>query len=89
MDQRDRLATLILTDISLPLLDICAAVETDPMSDSEALNKFSKKLVERSHEIRFQVILVKHYIAGMDRLQLMPQESIFKSGADLEFMSTV
>lgn len=70
LNSKERIATLILSDISLPLLDICAAAETDLMSDANRLNNFAKKLAERSHEIRFQVELVKRYIAGMDQLEL-------------------
>lgn len=67
LDTRERIATLVLSDISLPLLDLCAAAETDLMSDTDTLARFSRELAERSHEIRFQVELVKRYIADMER----------------------
>ena len=68
VDQRERLATLVLSDISLPLLDICAAAEADMLSDRESFGAFARQIAERSREIRFQVELVKRYLEGMDRL---------------------
>lgn len=87
LDPRERLATLILSDISLPLLDICAAAETDLMSDTETFNRFARELAERSHEIRFQVELVKRYIAGMDRLELRNADGTFVRDEEIEFLS--
>ena len=67
IDQRERLATLVLADISLPLLDICAAADADLMHDSPSMHNFTRKLAERSREIRFQIELVKRYLDAMDR----------------------
>lgn len=69
---QERLSALVLSDISLPLLDLCAAAEVGLIEQSGNLAEFGKHLAERSHEIRFRIEMVKRYVDGLDRFTDSP-----------------
>jgi hypothetical protein len=57
------LATKVLDDIALPLLNICTALDQDPAADpSSRMAKITRHLSAHSHEIRFQVELLKRFV---------------------------
>lgn len=65
----ETLAALVLSDISMPLLDLCAAAEAGLSGAAGQLTEFGRALSEKSHEIRFRVELVKRYVDGIDRFE--------------------
>jgi len=67
-DHNTHLSTAVLSEIAMPLLNICAAAETGLMNAGQGLQKFGSNLAERSHEIRFQIELVRRYVEQQERL---------------------
>ncbi|UWR22660.1 hypothetical protein [Sulfitobacter sp. S190] len=66
-DEQARLGTLVLSDISMPLLNLCSSMESGLTPDSFDTNALHRRLAERAHEIRFQIELVKRYVDGLER----------------------
>ncbi len=66
-DHQERLATLVLADIGLPLLNLCSTADEQLLSSAKLDQAFSRRIADRSHEIRFQIELVKRYVDALDR----------------------
>lgn len=69
----DHTALKVLTDISMPLLDICSYAEGEARKEAAGENSHLRALVDRAGEIRFQVELIKRYIDGLERDAPSPQ----------------
>lgn len=61
-DENSRLSALVLADLALPILNFCEAAKAGMMTQEAPISGFVDKLVERSHEISFQIELVKRFI---------------------------
>ena len=61
-DQKTVLATKILEDIALPLLDICEFAENDLATTDPMFGRFGARLTEQSFQLRFKIELLKRYI---------------------------
>ncbi|MGX9353912.1 hypothetical protein ACS3SW_01750 [Roseobacteraceae bacterium S113] len=61
-DRCGEISAAVLTDLALPILDLCDAAEKGLFDYSETLRTFGRELKNRSDEIRFQIELIKRYI---------------------------
>lgn len=62
-DYSTHMSALVLTDIVMPLLDMCAIAEGDEgLPSAEAFDTFMATLVDRSREVRFQAELIKRFV---------------------------
>ena len=61
----DKLASEVLFDITLPLLNICSASELGQLSDTERLAKFLDNLAESTEDLKFRGALLKRYIEDL------------------------
>lgn len=62
----DHLALQVISDISMPLLDICAFADLEGTPAQEADSPYFQSIIARAGEIRFQVELIKRYIHRLD-----------------------
>jgi len=63
-DHTSHMSALVLTDIVMPLLDLCSVVEAGGVRRSEEFNIFMDTLIERSRDVRFQAELIKRFVAN-------------------------
>ena len=68
----EEIATSVLVDITLPILNICNSVEMGDLDDAARIESFVQKLAERTHEMRFQTELLKRFIESKSRMKTMP-----------------
>lgn len=87
-DENSRLAALVISDLALPILNICEAAKTGLLGADVALSSFGDQLAERADEISFQIELVKRFInepemtlfsAGKSELEMKNREKIRSS----------
>ncbi|WP_299413445.1 hypothetical protein [uncultured Sulfitobacter sp.] len=64
---RDVVAMSILADISMPLLDICDCVEAGAAPHAINDSSFFRHIGAHADKIRFEVELIKRYLASLDR----------------------
>lgn len=59
----NHMSALVLSDIVMPLLDMCAIAEGEfGLPDTKAFDTFMGTLVDRSREVRFQAELIKRFV---------------------------
>lgn len=63
MDHTTHMSALVLTDIVMPLLDLCSIIETGEVEDPVAFYAFMDTLIERARDVRFQAELIKRFVA--------------------------
>ena len=63
-DYASHMSALVLTDIVMPLLDLCTVAENGGLSHAGDFDAFMDTLIERSGEVRFQAELIKRFVAG-------------------------
>ncbi|RPE71444.1 hypothetical protein EDD53_0563 [Pacificibacter maritimus] len=63
----DAVSMEILSDIAMPLLNLCIAVETGDALDARRAQKFLDTLSDRSYEIKFQIELIKRFVENNER----------------------
>lgn len=62
-DHASHLSAMVLTDIVMPLLDLCTAAEEGSLTSSSGFDRFIDTLTERSNDVRFQAELIKRFVA--------------------------
>ncbi|MGB1234750.1 MAG: hypothetical protein ACPG5U_03330 [Planktomarina sp.] len=60
-DEVARVSGLVLSDLVMPVLDICQAAQSGFFEGNQALTSFAEELEKRSQEISFQVELIKRF----------------------------
>lgn len=65
-DYTSHMSALVLTDIVMPLLDLCSMAENDGLTSAREFDDFMDTLIERSHDVRFQAELIKRFVAAAD-----------------------
>lgn len=81
-DQNGFTSTKVLSDLAMPLLDLCIAAEAGLLEASENLGAFGRTLAERAHEVRFQIDLVQRYVDSIDRRNEFENERIEEHNFD-------
>ena len=66
LDSNDRISALVLSDIALPLLNICQDAERRIGHFGEPGSQFEHQISSRSDEIRFQIELIKRYVQSLN-----------------------
>ncbi|WP_281983174.1 hypothetical protein [Thalassorhabdomicrobium marinisediminis] len=61
-DHASHMSALVLTDIVMPLLDMCTLAEVDTIAKSDAVDRFVETLSDRSRDVRFQAELIKRFV---------------------------
>ena len=74
-DHTSHMSALVLTDIVMPLLDLCAGAEAGVLVNSKAFDDFMDTLIERSTDVRFQAELIKRFVAQAGQPQAAPRRS--------------
>lgn len=72
-DQCERLAAEVLSDLALPLMNICHAASKRGDHTQTPFNKFGRDLAIRADELQFQIELVKRYIERRKPLEDHPK----------------
>lgn len=68
----DKLASEVLFDITLPLLNICSASELGQLSDTERLAKFLDNLSESTDDLKFRGALLRRYVEDLSEGRQAP-----------------
>lgn len=63
-DHSANMSALVLTDIVMPLLDLCTTADSGGLVQSEAFEDFMNTLIDRSQDVRFQAELIKRFVAS-------------------------
>lgn len=63
-DNNTHIASLVLTDIVMPILDLCAAAEAGQVDRAAQLDGFLRTLQSRADDVRFQAELIKRFVAN-------------------------
>lgn len=63
-DHSAHTSALVLADMVMPLLDLCAAVEAGGVKNSLEFDRFVDTLLERADDVRFQAELIKRFVAN-------------------------
>lgn len=61
-DHTAHMSAMVLTDIVMPLLDLCAIAQTDGCTDGAAFDRFMNTLTDRAREVEFQAELIKRFV---------------------------
>ena len=77
-DESSRLAALVISDLALPILNICEAAKTGLLTADAALSSFGEQLAERADEISFQVELVKRFVNEPDKVLIAARKRELK-----------
>ena len=72
-DHSAHMSALVLTDIVLPLLNLCEVAEHGMLQDSRNFAEFMDALIERSQDVRFQAELIKRFVSGADTSGAQPR----------------
>jgi hypothetical protein len=72
-DSSAHMSALVLTDIVLPLLDLCEVAEGGMLKNTGEFTDFMDTLIERSRDVRFQAELIKRFVAGAGRQNAQPR----------------
>lgn len=62
VDENSRLAALVISDLALPILNICEAAKSGLLEGTAPLTTFGDSLAARAHEISFQIELLKRFV---------------------------
>lgn len=62
VDENSRLAALVISDLALPILNICEAAKSGMLQDAAPISSFGDSLAARAHEISFQIELLKRFV---------------------------
>lgn len=62
----------VLSDIAVPLLDLCAIAQQDLGPEDGPLGAFGKKLRERSAELEFHIELIKRFVENTQTVPVVP-----------------
>ncbi|WP_342075464.1 hypothetical protein [Yoonia sp. SS1-5] len=65
-DDSERISALVLSDLSLPILNICDAARVGLFQDSRPIATFGSKLADRAHELAFQIEMIKRFAQKPD-----------------------
>ena len=65
-DENSRLAALVISDLALPILNICEAAKSGLLDNHAPLTSFGDSLAARAHEISFQIELLKRFVNTPD-----------------------
>lgn len=68
-DHTAHTSALVLTDIVMPLLDLCSAAEAGALQTNDDFTSFLDTLVARSAEVRFQAELIKRFVASAGKTE--------------------
>lgn len=63
--EADRLSTMVLSELAMPIVNLCEAIRTGVTNGEDnwaKLDKLGRKLSETSHEISFQIELLKRFV---------------------------
>lgn len=84
-DENSRLSALVLADLALPILNFCEAAKAGMMTHEAPISGFVNKLAEQSHEISFQIELVKRFIEhpGVAGLEIVDYPNAYESARRL------
>ncbi|WP_299848846.1 hypothetical protein [uncultured Roseovarius sp.] len=66
LDESSRLASLVMSDLALPIINLCEAAKAGLLDADAALSTFGARLSERADEISFQIELVKRFVNEPD-----------------------
>ena len=66
-DYSAHMSAMVLTDIVMPLLDLCSVAEAEGRSDDATFDKFMDTLADRSREVRFQAELIKRFVGAASK----------------------
>ena len=69
-DLVDRLASEVLFDITLPILNICSAADLDQLQDQRSLIDFLGKLVANTNELNFRSTLLRRFLEGASQKRI-------------------
>jgi hypothetical protein len=72
-DHSAHMSALVLTDIVLPLLNLCEVAENGMLNETRDFSGFMDTLIERSRDVRFQAELIKRFVAGADTSDAKPR----------------
>lgn len=77
--QVDHVSAAVLCEIAMPLLNLCLSQEIRATDDPAAMQAFLDRLAVESHEIQFQVELIKRFVeqAGQaDKAPALPRPAM-------------
>ncbi|MEL6961039.1 MAG: hypothetical protein AAGL89_19070 [Pseudomonadota bacterium] len=80
-DHTAHTSALVLTDIVMPLLDLCSAAEAQGLQNPQDVQSFLDTLVERSAEVRFQAELIKRFVASASQTKGKKRPEITEAAA--------
>lgn len=63
-DYTSHMSALVLTDIVMPMLDLCSIAENGILKNEAEFHGFMDTLIERSRDVRFQAELIKRFVAS-------------------------
>jgi len=66
-DYSAHMSAMVLTDIVMPLLDLCSVAENEGGSDAALFDHFMNTLSDRSREVRFQAELIKRFVSSASK----------------------
>lgn len=72
-DYSSHMSALVLTDIVLPLLNLCEVAESGSLTNSAEFAEFMDTLIDRSRDVRFQAELIKRFVASAGRSEAQPR----------------
>ncbi|MCF2872089.1 hypothetical protein L0664_13520 [Octadecabacter sp. G9-8] len=72
-DYSSHMSALVLTDIVLPLLDLCEVADSGMLKNTSEFADFMDTLIERSRDVRFQAELIKRFVAGAGNANAKPR----------------
>lgn len=75
-DHSANMSALVLTDIVMPLLDLCAMADSGGLVQSAAFEDFMNTLIDRSQEVRFQAELIKRFVASATDASSPPTQTL-------------
>lgn len=81
IDQNAHLSSKVLSDLALPLLNICAAAEAGLLEAAPPLQEFGAHMIEQAQEIYFQIELVKRFAHAAEQQIERPTEGLRRQGA--------
>lgn len=72
-DNSAHMSALVLTDIVLPLLNLCEVADGGTLKNTDEFTEFMDTLIERSRDVRFQAELIKRFVAGAGAQDAKPR----------------
>lgn len=67
------MSATVLTDIVMPLLNLCEAAENETLKNAQDVETFMDTLIDRSREVRFQAELIKRFVASSSTASAEPR----------------